>query len=185
MILEKDALLRCKDICSKLKYIPIGFIGGYKNNRSIFKYICPRHGEREVNYNKFVNHGTQCPSCRTEKQQDNGYGYGWIPSDSERKDYLYILDFDDKFIKIGRSFNVNQRVTQLKRKSGCVNIYKIYCLESSHKLIYDIEQKIIKKLNKRGDMYTTNWSKETFKKESLDFIYSMIQLYKKEYNIED
>ena len=51
-------------------------------------------------------------------------GNGFYPERAEEQDFLYVLNFDDKFIKVGRSFDVDERIKDLKKPSvsGIKNI---------------------------------------------------------------
>lgn len=57
---EHVALQKCIDICKEMSYDVIGFISGYKNNKSRFEYICKTHGKQNVRYRDFVNNATRC-----------------------------------------------------------------------------------------------------------------------------
>lgn len=74
-IVDEIALKTCIDICLLENYNPVGFLDGYKNNRSKFTYECPYHGTQGVTYSKFVLKGTRCPACAE-------YGYSVSKSGS-------------------------------------------------------------------------------------------------------
>ena len=103
---QQEALNRCKTICEIEGYNPLGFIDGYKNCHSRFEYKCPIHGLQSVSYTSFVNTGSRCRGCYKDKQKVNGNGNGYFPERKDEKDFLYVLDFNDKFLKVGRSFDV-------------------------------------------------------------------------------
>lgn len=50
------------------------------------------------------------------------------------KQILYVLDFNDKFIKVGRSFDVDERVKDFKEtsESGIKRIYKLRIFTATH-----------------------------------------------------
>ena len=50
-----------------MNYNVIGFVDGYKNQKSRFEYECPKHGVQNVGYNDFINKNTRCPCCWKEK----------------------------------------------------------------------------------------------------------------------
>lgn len=108
---EHIALQKCIDICKEIGYDVIGFVEGYKNQRSRFEYVCKVHGKQSVIYGNFVDKGTRCGDCA---KHSKGF-YGYYPERKDETDFLYILNFNDKFIKVGRSFDVDERIKSLKR----------------------------------------------------------------------
>lgn len=114
---EQEALQKCVDICKEMDYYAIGFVDGYKNIYSSFEYNCKIHGKQEVNYNAFVSGGNRCNGCWKDRQRELGNLYGYYPERKDEKDYLYVLNFNDKFIKVGRSFDVDERIKNLKKPS--------------------------------------------------------------------
>ena len=61
--LSDVAFENCKTICKEMNYEVVGFVDGYKNQRSRFEYICKIHGKQNVSYNNFVNKGSRCGGC--------------------------------------------------------------------------------------------------------------------------
>lgn len=163
-IKEQGALENCITICQKMNYEVIGFPNGYKNNRSRFEYICPKHGKQSVKYTNFVNNGTRCGGCWKE----SGNGNGYFPERAEEQDFLYVLNFNDQFIKIGRSFDVDSRIDNLKTPSvsGIENINKFRIFTATHQEIYNYEQEILNELRPKYQ-YFCDWTTETLINESL------------------
>lgn len=176
---EKIATLKCKDICYSMGYTFLSFIGGFKSTKSRLRYKCNTHGTHEVDYGNFVNGGTRCPLCWKERQQDLGFCNGWYPERAEEKDYLYILNFNDEYIKVGRSFDVDDRITKLKSESCCKNINKISIYTALHKEIYTMEQELHEDLRVRGFTFVpdTWYSKETFDKDCLFILNKHLDVY--------
>lgn len=147
-----------------MNYEVIGFPNGYKNNRSRFEYICPKHGKQSVKYTNFVNNGTRCGGCWKE----SGNGNGYFPERAEEQDFLYVLNFNDQFIKIGRSFDVDSRIDNLKTPSvsGIENINKFRIFTATHQEIYNYEQEILNELRPKYQ-YFCDWTTETLINESL------------------
>lgn len=91
---EPEALGNCTTICKEMGYEVIGFDCGYKNNKSRFKYTCPKHGAQEVSYNDFVIKGTRCPLCAD-------YGYN---INKQGSFYVAVWKNDsESFIKFGKT----------------------------------------------------------------------------------
>lgn len=160
------ALWKCVKICKKLDYIVVGFPDGYKNQNSRFEYICPKHGKRNVSYGNFVC-GSRCRICW--KDLSVGAGNGYYPERKDEPDFLYVLDFNGEFIKVGRSFDVNERVKDLKkpRCSGTKNIKKLRIFTATHQEIYDYEQELHSELRERNFQHYVDWSTECFENDSL------------------
>lgn len=164
---EDIALQRCINICKEMNYTAIGFVNWYTTAiKTRFKYFCPKHGIQETSYNKFVNSGNRCRGCWKE-QLKNGNGY--YPERKDEQDFLYILDFNGKFIKTGRSFDVDERIKDLKkpRCSGIKNILKLRIFTATHQEIYDYEQELLEDLRERGFQYNLDWTNECFENDCL------------------
>lgn len=159
---EHIALQKCINICKEMSYDVIGFVNDYKNAYSRFEYSCKIHGKQNVSYDSFVNGGSMCGGCA----KDLGNGNGYYPERKDETDFLYILDFDGKFIKVGRSFDVDTRIKDgLIYESGFRDISKIHKLRiftSTHQEIYDFEQDLHSELRERNFQHYVGWSNECF-----------------------
>lgn len=173
---EREALQKCIDVCKEMDYYVIGFVDGYKNWKSRFEYICKTHGKQNVSYYNFINKGTRCRFCWKERQKRLGNGNGYYPERKDEQDFLYILNFNDKFIKAGRSFDVDDRVGDLKkpRCSGIKNIRKLRIFTATHQEVYDYEQWLLQQLRGKGLTYYVHWSNECFNSESLHILNTML-----------
>lgn len=161
---EQEALQKCINICKENNYDVVGFLDGYKNNKlSRFEYICKIHGKQNVSYNDFVNHGTRCGGCA----MDLGNGNGYYPERKDEVDFLYILNFNDKFIKVGRSFDVNERIKGLRTASKIPKkkIHKLRIFTATHQKIYDYEQELHTELRERNFQHHVDWSTECFEND--------------------
>ncbi|UZV41179.1 putative homing endonuclease [Vibrio phage vB_VpaM_R16F] len=148
----------------------IGWSGEYKNQYSKFNWLCSEGHSCESNVGNFLNHNKRCMTCRLIKQRENGVGYGYYPHLVDEKDYLYILNFNNKYIKVGRSFNVDERIKELRRISKTRKISKIKVFTSNHQTVYDTEQWLHSELRERGFEYNKKdglWSIELFDMDSL------------------
>ncbi|QEG08619.1 hypothetical protein [Aeromonas phage 4L372D] len=167
---EQEALQKCIDICKEMNYDAIGFVDGYKSNKSCrFEYNCKTHGKQEVSYNNFVSHGTRCGGCAKEENirrlREDGNGNGYYPERKDEQDFLYILNFNNKFIKVGRSFIVDKRIDALKYLSKIKKIYKLRVFTATHQEIYDYEQELHNELRERNFQYYVSWSTECFEND--------------------
>ena len=171
---EQEALQKCIDICKEMGYDAIGFVDGYKGvHKTRFEYICRIHGKQSVIYGIFINNGTRCMGCWKDKQlellRDNGNGNGYYPERKDETDFLYILDFDGKFIKVGRSFDVDKRIKGLRTlsKVSKKKIYKLRIFTATHQEIYDYEQELHNELREHNFQHFVDWSTECFENDSL------------------
>ena len=175
---EHTALQKCIDICKEMNYDVIGFPDGYKNAKSHFEYLCPVHGKQIVGYNSFVNNGNRCMYCWKDRQVELGNGNGYYPERKDEIDFLYVLNFNDKFIKVGRSFDVDERIKGLKYESGVPKnkIHKLRMLTATHQEIYDYEQELHSELRERKFQYYVDWSTECFEIESLFILNKLLNI---------
>lgn len=127
---------------------------GYINHLSRIKWLCHSGHKNTSSINNFLR-GKGCRICRDLNSTCNGY----YPDRVEEQDYLYITDFNNKYIKIGRSFNVLDRLTHKTTGLLCcsglpmenIKILQIYT--SAHQTIYDTEQWLHEELRERGFEY--------------------------------
>ncbi|QEG08850.1 hypothetical protein [Aeromonas phage 4L372XY] len=166
---ERIALQQCIDICKEMDYYVVGFVDGYKNCYSRFEYFCKTNGKQKVSYNNFVNNGTRCDGCWKDRQKELGNGNGYYPERKDEQDYLYLLNFNDKFIKVGRSFDVNERLKGLRTlsKTPIKKIHKLRIFTATHYEIYYYEQELHSELRERNFQHYVGWSTECFENESL------------------
>lgn len=111
---EHVALQKCIDICKEMNYKDIGFLEGYKNNKSRFEYICKIHGKQVVKYDAFVNSGTRCNGCAISGYSTNKQGTFYV--------YQWIKD-NHSFIKFGIT-NQKELSRIKKQKRGTEYKYK-------------------------------------------------------------
>ena len=172
---EQEALQKCTEICKEMDYDIIGFVNGYKGaHKTRFEYICKTHGKQNVSYFSFVNNGTRCNGCWKDRQKELGNGNGYYPERKDEQDFLYILNFNDKFIKVGRSFDVERRIPELQRESGIQEIIKLRIFTATHQEIYDYEQELHGELRNRGFQHYVDWSTECFENDCQFILNSLL-----------
>ncbi len=176
---EQEALQRCMDICKDMDYDVIGFVSGYKGAlKTRFEYTCKIHGKQNVSYHSFVNNGSRCKYCWKDKQKELGNGNGYYPERKDEVDFLYVLDFNGKFIKVGRSFDVDERIKSLRTASKVSKkkIHKLRIFTATHQEIYDYEQWLLQQLRDKDLTYYVHWSNECFVSESLYVLNKMLDI---------
>lgn len=162
---EQEALQKCVDICKEMDYNAVGFVDGYKGaHKTRFEYICKIHGKQNASYHDFVNGGRRCGVCA----KDLGNGNGYYPERKDETDFLYILNFNGKFIKVGRSFDVNERLKDLRTlsKTPIKKIHKLRIFTATHQEVYDLEQELHSELRERNFQHYVDWSTECFENDS-------------------
>lgn len=166
---EQEALQKCIDICKEMNYDVIGFVDGYKNSYSCFEYNCKIHGKQTVSYNNFVSGGSRCGGCARDENirrlREDGNGNGYYPERKDETDFLYVLNFNDKFIKVGRSFIVDKRIDSLKSLSKIKKIHKLRIFTATHQEIYEYEQELHSELRGRNFQHYVDWSTECFEND--------------------
>lgn len=155
----------CIQHCSLYNYEYIGFLNGYKNIRSQFTYKCPHHGNRHVPYYSIQNNRI-CKMCSLEL---SGF-YGLYVNRTSEFDTLYVLSFDSKFIKVGRSFDMSSRLKNLAHASGASEIDVVCLYTGTHEDVFKIEQSLLLFLKSYFLEYSTSFTKESFCNQSLDYI---------------
>lgn len=148
---------------------------GYKNSQSKFQWICTKGHTCETSVGSFLHKGARCKICMIEKQKEQGIAYGYYPERTQEPDSLYILNFDNQYLKVGRSFRLEERIKQLKKTSGVDSIEILQIVNGTHQDIYDLEQFLHGELRDRGFEYETDWgSTECFDSDSLKLVYKLI-----------
>ena len=160
------AMQKCIDICKDMNYESVGFVDGYKGvHKTRFEYYCKIHGKQNVCYNAFVNMGTRCNGCAKDKRKELGNGNGYYPERKDEQDFLYVLDFNSQFLKVGRSFDIERRIPELQRASGIQGIIKLRIFTATHQEIYDYEQELHNELRERNFQHYVDWSNECFEND--------------------
>lgn len=166
---EQKAIHNCKLICEEVNYKFLRFPHGYKNNYSYFEYECPNHGIQTVSYTGFINADSRCPECWKEKRtvlvRDNGNGNGYYPKRAKEKDFLYVIDFNGLYLKVGRSFKIKARMRKMKSESKIQNMNVLRVFTATHDEVYKLEQEIHEELRERGFQYYLSWTDECFENE--------------------
>ena len=177
---EQESLQKCLDICKEMGYDAVGFVDGYKGcHETRFEYVCKIHGKQEVKYYHFINSRSRCSGCWKDRQleilRDKGNGNEYYSGRLEDQDQLYILDFDSKYIKVGRAFDVDERIKKLRSASKIKKIYKLRIFTATHQEIYNFEQEIHSELREHNLQYYVPWSTECFENDSLSILNKILE----------
>lgn len=115
-----------------------------KGVRSYWRVFCPTCKESNEVFIGSLKKGHVPCSCMV--------GVGYFPKQKDREDTLYLLKFTkgcESFIKVGRSFCMEQRIKNMHLESG-YEITVISTVKSTHKTVYEIEQKSHRLLKQEG-----------------------------------
>lgn len=135
--------------------------GGFKNSNSKFKWLCGSGHECEVKVRGFFGSGTRCKACHILRHKNESGFYGFYPHRAWEADYLYVVDFEGEYLKVGRSFDVNRRLADLKRVSSCKKVTLSCVLTSNHKTIFELEQSLHVELSGLGlQYYPSSWNSQ-------------------------
>lgn len=173
-----EVIMNCRNVCEQKNYTFVGFCGEYENCNSLVEYLCPIHGSCVVPYRSLVERQSKCYKCHQEYMRKTVCFYGWYPERAEEKDFLYVMNFNDYYIKVGRSFNVPKRLRELKNISKCLKIKTLSVYTSTHREVYDLEQELHDELHNRGFGHTpdTWYSTETFDTDCLFILNNLLDL---------
>ena len=171
---ENQTMYKINKVCKEEGLIFIGWENenNYVNLRLEFKWLCPKGHENTTWVKDFL--GKHNSRCRTCSYVDNSE-FGYYPNRVDEKDYLYIINFNSRYIKIGRSFNINERFRGSKgllklSKISRENIKILQVFTSNHQTVYDTEQWLHEELTDRGFYYNKKdglWSIELFEVDCL------------------
>lgn len=154
-----------EESCGKFISLP----DNYSSGRDKFKWLCSIYNnENHTCINSFIFAGNRCFNCNRERLMNQVNGFGYYPERAEENDYLYILNFNNCYIKVGRSFNIRERIRNLKRFSGCSNIEILNVFTGKHKNVICIEKYIHSVLREEGYSSDFNWSCELFNTDSYE-----------------
>lgn len=153
---------------------------GYIRNTSKFIWTCKEAHVCSTTVANFLNN-QRCKKCHKENQSKLGYLNGYYPHRSEEEDYLYCILFKKgNYIKVGRSFNIEERlkgngglVRKSKHSVGDISILQVRA--GKHKDVYQIEQEIHRELTERGFYHhQSKWTIETFDTDCLHVLKELV-----------
>jgi len=151
-----------------------GWVSDYVNSNTKFRWVCDGEHSVETSVVKFMQ-GDRCLYCHYENNHNNKFGLYFDRCLEE--DNLYVYKIDDKYLKIGRSFDVRKRESGLRYASKSKNLELLFTVTDKHENIYALEQEIHKNLRSVYLGYKTGWSTETFSLEALPLVREILQTY--------
>lgn len=172
---------KIKKLCTEEGLTYNGWVGVYTDNYSRFSWTCFNGHKRESTANGFINGGTRCRECYKLECRERGYTNGYFPERKDEIDFLYVINFNNQYIKVGRSFDISERMKGNKGLLSCsgmsldqLTILKFFT--ATHQEVYDTEQWIHKELSNRGFYHEeSDWTIETFDIDSEQLIYKLLE----------
>lgn len=163
-----------KVVCKEEGLTFLGWIGDYEGVYSKFLWVCSKgHLCSDTIVGSFLG-GTRCMECHKLRR---GNGNGYYEDRKYEQDYLYTMDFDTPY-KVGRTFEVKERINRLKSKAALPHKPKLLQLyTATHEVVYDTEQEIPEELRKRGFQYYCNWTNECFTKDCWNVLQELLKVY--------
>ena len=115
---------------------------GYKQTTDTFYWKCKQGHLCKTSVGKFINRSDRCKTCSDEAGE-----YGYYTDRVGEDDNLYLLLFKSDteiFIKVGRSFDIKERMREFYKHYEDVSVIVTY--QNNHQVVYDTEQSIHKQL---------------------------------------
>lgn len=137
---------------------------------------CCEKGHTTKTLVKDLFRGVGCKFCAAEKNIND---FGYYKNRADELDFLYIIKLskeDEHFIKIGRSFIPEDRISGISTESG-YSCEVLYMFRGKHKDVFPSEQKLHKHLNPQKYFPKTPFAgsiRECFEMSSFDRIPSII-----------
>lgn len=159
------------------------FVGWKDNHRHKsrylkFKWICKEGHSCETTVKGFLSNNNRCSTCNKIRKKVEGGFYGYYHQRTEEQDNLYLIHFKSQnCIKIGRTFDVDRRVKELLKQSGCTadEIEILQILSGVHQQVYEKEQEIHGKLTELGFYHeNSTWTTEAFDEDCLQLLYELV-----------
>lgn len=155
---------KCEQDCKRLGLSFVGLSG--KHSRDSVDIICNNGHKNQIPVHKLDNYS--CHKC-----YDNQSGFGFYKDLKDKEDTLYIIELSsdsERFIKVGRSFNIKERFKEFKKN---YDVHIISLEEGTHEYIFFKEKDCHEMLS--GYLYKPKISfggsvKECFKDPDLSLI---------------
>ncbi len=166
--------------CNLHRFTFNGWIDKDYSSISKISVTCLKGHTASRTLNTFIdNENPTCVECLQVKMKKQGFLNGYYEDRKEECDNLYLISFNEQYLKVGRAFNIPKRFEGHKglvKLSGIdrKDITLLKSVQDSHQNIYELEQKIHSMLREEGFGYNSGWSTETFSQEALPRVLELI-----------
>lgn len=139
--------------------------------KSIVGVVCKEYGHvTHKSVDSLFNAKSGCCKCNTSEY------FGYYPKRKHDIDHLYVLNFNNDYLKVGRSFRPDKRYVELERTSGCSNIINMHLFTGQHEEVYTVEQEIHALLTEQGYYHhDSTWTVESFNLEAEPLIIKALE----------
>lgn len=165
----EQRLLDCEWVVSQSEITGYGFEDYSKFNAKVkYKWRCKCGNQNSTEVYRFVNGQLSCGSC-----SQFGNVFGLYDAKVFEPDTLYIIELksdDECFIKIGRSFNTQERFKEYRRY---YDITPIFTCSRIHLSIFEVERKLhrsLKPLKIKPLIQFGGSRREAYSTEVLNFV---------------
>ncbi|CAL9956579.1 hypothetical protein VPHF99_0019 [Vibrio phage F99] len=181
---EEQYKILIKRECGIRDYTFLGWNGRFRNYNTKLLLTNNKTGYSwgSTSITKFLSRGQGDPQEAIRVQKLTKSFYGYYPDREEESDNLYIILFKKGgYIKVGRSFNLKERIVShgkslIKESNHSKNdIQILYILKGSHREVFRTEQELHDLLKCEGYHSPQSWTGETFLPSCLDFIEDRLQ----------
>ncbi|AUR91454.1 hypothetical protein NVP1161O_012 [Vibrio phage 1.161.O._10N.261.48.C5] len=170
--------------CAIRDYTFLGWDGRFRNYTTKLLLTNNKTGYSwgSTSITKFLSRGQGDPQEAVRVQKLTKSFYGYYPDREEESDNLYIILFKKGgYIKIGRSFNLKERIVShgkslIKQANHSKNdIQILYIFKGIHREVFRTEQELHDLLKYEGYHAPQVWTGETFLPSCIDFIEDRLQ----------
>lgn len=176
---ESQLRLRLETAMKKYGNTFISWEGEYNGLSTSFKWKCKEGHINTTSAKTKIWKPKGCMEC----QKVIGFCNGYYPERAKEDDILYVIDFGKGVVKVGRAFNLENRISKgntcLLRVSGRQreDLTILTTFTGKHEDVYRVEQKIHQNLRDKGyDTCDEKWSIEIFDISSLPLIMDDLNL---------
>lgn len=132
---QEEKLFLVEESCKEHELTLLSF------EEDVITYTCKYGHVNTKKWNSLTTFNLVCRTCAYEEPRHNGY----YKKRANDEDFLYIIGFEDDttIIKIGRSFNIKDRLVSLRRESRGMSPTILKIFTGCHKDIYEVEQYLL------------------------------------------
>ncbi|HDG1611393.1 TPA: GIY-YIG nuclease family protein [Vibrio cholerae] len=140
--------------------ITINTISKRGRSYTSFDWVCAQGHKRVSTFNNFINHNQRCGDCHHIDNNFSGFVGGVYTGRLDDNDFIYILGLEnneESFIKIGRSFNVDRRLIDIKTSAKSYKVSLLYLEKGNHSEIVERESYLLNKTKHLHHMPTNKF----------------------------
>lgn len=148
----------------------IKFLSDDVNNRTYVRFYCQEGHKCRAMVSSIIRGSRNCLECH----KNDSSIYGYFKNRVLEEDNLYVILFKKLgILKVGRTFELNERLKSLAKQAGCKvrDLKIITVMHGIHQDVWDTEQWVHEELIDRGfHAEWIKWTTEAFTLDSEDMI---------------